>query len=71
MNPERIREMLRRQPFEPFEIRLSNGESHRVRHPELAWVTNNCVYINDPETDRVAILSLIRVNSLELYEAKS
>jgi hypothetical protein len=26
--------MLRREPFQPFVIHLSSGESHEVRHPE-------------------------------------
>lgn len=34
MNAETIREYLRRKPFEPFVIRMSNGEIHEIRHPE-------------------------------------
>ena len=34
MNAEAIREMVRRQPFVPFVIRLSSEETHEVRHPE-------------------------------------
>lgn len=31
MAMETIREFIRREPFEPFVIRLSNGEVHEVR----------------------------------------
>ena len=34
MNADAIREMLAREPFQPFVIRLSNGEAHEVRHQE-------------------------------------
>lgn len=34
MNREAIREWLNRRPFEPFVLRLSNGEVHEVRHTE-------------------------------------
>lgn len=30
MNAETIREYLRREPFEPFVIRMSNGEMHEI-----------------------------------------
>jgi hypothetical protein len=30
MNADTIREFVRRQPFEPFVIRLSHGETHEV-----------------------------------------
>jgi len=33
MNMETNREWLNRRPFEPFVLRLSNGEVHDVRHP--------------------------------------
>ena len=41
MNAEVIRELLRRQPFQPFEIRMSNVESHRIGHPENAFLAGN------------------------------
>jgi hypothetical protein len=35
MNAEAIREMLGRRPFEPFEVIMSGGERHLVKHPEF------------------------------------
>lgn len=52
MNMETIREWLRRAPFEPFELRFSNGEVHRVRHPENVALGKNRIIIVDPKTDR-------------------
>jgi hypothetical protein len=65
MNGESIREMLRAQPFAPFEVHLSGGEVHRVTHPELAWVAGSEFYVFYPEGDRVARCSLLHVTSLE------
>lgn len=64
MNADTIREMLRRQPFEPFEVRLSSGEVHEVRHPEFAIVTPGRLVIADPVTERVSILSLFHITEL-------
>src|ERR1051325_8433462 len=33
----RIKDMLNRQPFQPFRIFLSDGSHHDVPHPALAW----------------------------------
>jgi hypothetical protein len=62
MNMETIREWLRRAPFEPFELRLSNGEAHQVRHPENLALGKNRIIIVDPETDQAVHCALIHVN---------
>ena len=38
MDLQGIREALRRQPFEPFSIRLADGRSLDVPHPEMVAV---------------------------------
>lgn len=68
MNAETIREWLNRRPFEPFELRLSNGESHRVRHAEVVAIGKNRIAIVDPETDRFVHVALIHVNSIEALQ---
>lgn len=69
MNSETFHELLRRRPFEPFLVRLSNGESHPVRHPELALVTKSKLVIAEPETDRVVICALLHIASVETGQA--
>ena len=69
MNAETIWEWLNRGPFEPFELRLSNGEAYQVRHPEVLAVGKNRIAIVDPETDRFVHVALIHVNSIEALEA--
>jgi len=66
MNSEAIRELLGRRPFEPFEVRLTNGDVHFVKHPECAIITKARLVIADPEADRITICALLHVASLSL-----
>jgi hypothetical protein len=65
MNAETIREYIHRQPFEPFVIRLSNGESHEVRHPECVLLMKTKVLVYYPDDDRSVICTLIHINAVE------
>ncbi len=69
MNTDTVREYTRRQPFEPFVIRLSNGETHEVRHQECVLVLKTKVIIGHPEEDRTVQVALIHVNSIETLQA--
>ncbi|MGO8688408.1 MAG: hypothetical protein ACLQLG_02130 [Thermoguttaceae bacterium] len=48
MTPEAIHKHLRRQPFQPFKIFLSDGAVHEVRHPEMVFVMRREVVIALP-----------------------
>jgi hypothetical protein len=61
MNSEAIRELLARRPFEPFEIRLTNGDVHAVKHAECVAISKSRVVIVDPDADRIAIVALLHV----------
>ena len=69
MNMETIREWLSRQPFEPFVLRMSNGEVHEVRHPENLALGKNRLIVVDPTSDRAVHLALIHVNAIEALQA--
>lgn len=69
MNADTIREWLHRRPFEPLELRLSNGEAYSIRHPEVVALGKNRLAIVDPETDRFVHVALIHVNSIEALQA--
>ena len=69
MNMETIHDLLYRQPFEPFELRLSNGEVHQVRHPENVAVAKTRIAIAYPEADRIVLCSLIHIISIEALRA--
>ena len=68
MNVETVREWLVRQPFEPFELRLSNGEIHQVRHPELAAIGRNKMVVVNADTDRVTHIALVHINSIQALQ---
>lgn len=68
MNAETIQEWLHRAPFEPFEVRLSNGEKHQVRHQENVMILRTRIIIGYPETDRAVHCSLIHINSIEALQ---
>jgi hypothetical protein len=64
MNAEAIRELLRHQPFEPFEVHMTSGEVHLIRHPEQAFLAGTRLLIYFPETDRLAWGSLLHIANL-------
>lgn len=66
MNAEALRELLRRQPFEPFELRLSDGDVHQIRHPENMWAGGSRGLVHYPDKDRVVIISLLHINAIEM-----
>lgn len=45
MNPVKIRSHLRRRPFIPIRIFLSDGSYYDVPHPELALITRRTLII--------------------------
>jgi hypothetical protein len=69
MNAETIRELLRRQPFEAFAIRMSNGDAHEIRHPKTVMIVGGRLVVGYPDTGRIAILSLLHVAAIEMHQA--
>lgn len=51
MRQHEIRDAIRKQPFQPFRIHLSNGQVFDIRHPEFALLTRSSVHVVVPETD--------------------
>jgi hypothetical protein len=71
MYSEAIRELLARRPFEPFEVRLSNGDVHIVKHPECVVVTKTRLILADLDADRVTIVALLHVESVAMIHPVS
>jgi len=70
MRMHELQETLRKAPFEPFRIRLSDGRSFEVRHPEFAGLTRHSIFVGDPATDeegpeRMVQCDLMHVVSIE------
>jgi hypothetical protein len=74
MPPEDLLERLHRQPFEPFRIRLTDGSTYEVRHPELILVGRRSAVVGVTETDQqpplydryttVALVHIVRLEPL-------
>lgn len=69
MNAEAIRALLNRRPFEPFELNMTSGEKHQLRHPENAFLAGARLVLYYPETDRMVIPSLLHIASVEMLRA--
>lgn len=69
MNAETIKEYLRREPFEPFVVRMLNGEVHEIRHPESAFVVKSRMIVYYPDDDHSVTCSLVHINSIETLQA--
>ena len=68
MNHEAMQELLRRQPFEPFQISLTNGEKYEVRLPEMALLLRSRIIIAIPD-DRTAICPLLHIARVETLQS--
>ena len=68
-NSEVIRQLVSRRPFEPFTVHLSGGEAYEVRHPETVAVGKQRLVVVNPESDQMAICSLLHVTSVETLQS--
>lgn len=73
MTIQHFRDALSAQPFLPFRLTMSSGESFEVRHPEMAFLTRNTISIgmdvaDDGIPDRMRTLSLLHVTAMEPIE---
>jgi hypothetical protein len=72
MRPEAIRDLLRREPFAPFRIYVSDGGVFEVRHPEMAMLTQRELLVALPRDNGAGqipsdyqILALLHITRLE------
>jgi hypothetical protein len=65
MHADAIRGWRTRQPFEAFELRLSNEEAYQVRHPEMVAIDKTRIALFHPEIDRFVHIALIQINSIQ------
>lgn len=77
MGPEQIRALLRRKPFVPMRIHLTDGTTYDVRHPEMAFITRTTVEIGLEEkegsgvADQVMYCSLVHVVRVENLDGQT
>jgi virulence-associated protein VagC len=62
MDLEGIREALLKRPFQPFSIRLADGRSLAVRHPEMVAVGKRRIVVVQPDDSTLFIEPLLIVS---------
>ncbi|MDA1049801.1 MAG: hypothetical protein O3C40_04905 [Planctomycetota bacterium] len=75
MTVQTFRELLTRQPFRPFRLIMSSGESYDVRHPEMAFLTRSDILVGIDMDDGVPaefkICALLHVATIEPIDQQS
>jgi hypothetical protein len=69
MNEQKMRELLGARPFRPFDVVMSSGQRHSVRHPENALLTKSSMMITNPEVDTFVVVSLLHITSIAFFQA--
>ncbi len=76
MGPDDILTFVKRQPFQPFRLTLTDGRTYDIRHPEFAMVGRSSVVIgislqDEPESiyDRLVMVALSHIMQAELLDA--
>ncbi len=70
MPPSEVLRLIQQRPFVPFRIRLSNGETYDILHPELCIVGRTFLQIGlpdyppEPLAARIATVALSHVAEL-------
>lgn len=64
MDLQGIREALQRRPFEPFAMRLADGRSLDVRHPEMVAIGRRRIIVVQPD-DSWSVVEPLMVVSLD------
>jgi hypothetical protein len=62
---ETVRELLDRDPFEPFRILTSGGESFIIRDPHTVALMKSQVFIAHPNTDRWTYVPWLHVSAVD------
>ena len=65
-----IRDLRRREPFVPFRIVMTSGESYTVENSELLAIGQSQLVYCRPFSDRVAHLRINQIATVEELEAK-
>ncbi|HWG41198.1 MAG TPA: hypothetical protein VN688_00320 [Gemmataceae bacterium] len=55
MPPADLLQVLRKRPFEPFRLEVSDGTAYEVRHPELVMVGLGSILIGIPASGQTQL----------------
>jgi hypothetical protein len=66
MDSRAIRDVLHGQPFKPFTLRLADGRTLHVPHPDYVAVANRTVVVISPVDESLSILEPLLIVSIEV-----
>ncbi len=65
MNAREIQELLDREPFQPFRVKLSRGDQYDIRDPNLAIAMRSQFFLAWPRSDRWTFVPYLHVAAVE------
>ena len=65
MQNESLRQMIRRQPFVPFLLRMNDGRVFHFPHPGYIALSRRAVIVIDPVTEETLFLEPVLIASVE------
>jgi hypothetical protein len=65
MNAVELRELLSQDPFEPFRVRLTSGDSYEIRDPQSVAVMKSRMFVALPATDTWLFVAFRHVAAVE------
>jgi hypothetical protein len=68
MSAAEVRQLLNRDPFEPFRFHLTSGDTYEVRDPNSVAVGARRVFIAVPATDRFVFFPYLHIAAIETVE---
>jgi hypothetical protein len=75
MTTQPFRDLLTRQPFEPFRLVKSSGQTYDVRHREMAMLMKTDLLVGTDEVEglptRFRVCSLLHVTAVEPLAART
>jgi hypothetical protein len=65
MSAEEIRDLLNREPFEPFRFELTSGATYEVHDPNSVALGARRVFIAMPASDRFVFFPYLHIAAIE------
>jgi hypothetical protein len=70
MSSTEIREILTREPFQPFRVRLTSGDRYEIRNPELAVPMKTRLFIAAPDADEWTLIPYMHIAVAETISSE-
>ena len=71
-----LEELMQKRPFEPFRVRMSDGRSYEIKHPEMAMLTKAFLIIGVQKQkrgfvfDHTVLCQLVHIVSIEVLNER-